>query len=365
MISKFKSSLFLLLGIYLTAGCMDISPPSKIDVNSDEILHSIHLPFPKAVYGVGMIDTLSVVGVLVTGDTIHIEPLDIKWRLARVTDALKIDSLGVLSALQSSATAIKVYASYKLGETTREASVDVFITDHSYDINTFKVHSLDSARTGALFNAYLVLGVMRGEKFNFSQLKLEVADVNGIPPAQISLNSLTHVSQFLSSATTGKAVVASKRLNFFNPLLYPQGLYVNGGGQPGEYWLGMEAYFYKKYLRDSILFTQLRSAELYFGANQSPSGVVTVSTPVSITQPCALALFNNTTRDTISVELPPPEIECEGGVPSPGDRIIIPPLTAMKMRSLGYRDGTSVEWKAFIGSVSAKPIASSVIRSQQ
>lgn len=343
---------------------MDISPPSKVDVSSEEILHSIHLPFPKAVYAVGAIDTLSVVGILVTGDTIHIQPSDIQWRLSRVTDAIQVDSLGVLRALQSSATEIRVYASYKLGETTREASVGVFITDHNYDIETFKVRSLDSARTGALTNAYLVLGVFRGERFNFSQLELEIADVNGITPEQISLNSLTHVSPFQSSAATGNVVVAAKRLGFFDPILYPKGLYVNGNGQPGEYWLGMEAYLYKKHLRDSILFTQLRSAEVYFGASQSANGVVGVGASVSIAQPCALALLNNTTRDTISVELPPPEFECDGGVPSPGDRIVIPPSTAMKLRSLGYHDGTIVEWKAFIGSTSAKPIATGTIRSQ-
>lgn len=365
MIFKYRSAFPLLLGIYLIAGCMDISPPSKVDVNTEEILHSIRLPFASAVYGIGAIDTLLVTGVLVTGDTIHIEPADIKWRVSRVTDAIHIDSLGVLQAFRSSAAAIRVYAAYKLGETTRETSVDVFITDDSYDIETFKVHSLDSARTGALTNAYLILGVLGGERFNFPQLKLDIADINGVIPSQISLNSLMHVNPFVTSATTGKAVVAAKRLSFFDPFLYPKGLYVNGGGQPGDYWLGLKAYIYKKHLRDSILFTQLRSAELYFVSSQSASGAISVHNFVSTVQPCALVVFNNPTRDTISVELPPPEIECEGGLRSPGDRIVIPPSTAMKLRSLGYRDGTNAEWKAFVGSTSEKPIASGVVRSQQ
>lgn len=371
MIFKLKSSLLLLIGACLIVSCMDISPPSKIDVSSEEILHSIHLPFPKAVYGVGAIDTLSVVGILVTGDTIHISPSDIKWRFSRLTDAIEVDSLGVLRVLQNSATAIKVYASYKLGETTREASTDVFITDRSYDIETFKINSLDSARAGSLANAYFVLGVVGGEKIDFSQMELDILDVNGITPDQLSLNSLTHISYSVYSAATGKSIATSEIINFVNktfgfvnPIMHPKGLYVHGNIQPGKYWIVIEAYLYKKHLRDSILFTQLPSAEVYFGASMLADGARAVVASAIIAQSCAIAWINNGMRDTLSLELPPSDFECEGGLPSSGNRVVVPPSTTMKLRSLGYHDGTTVEWKAFVGSTSKKPIASGTIKAQ-
>lgn len=352
-------------------GCMDISPPVRTESSDDKLLHSIHLPFEKAVYGVGDTDSIVVFGTLVTGDTTNIDPSKIKWRLSPATSALQIDTItGVIRAIQSNATTLTgegltLHASYTMGETTRTTYARIYITSNTYNIQKFQAKSLDSARGGGLGNSYILLSIFRGQILDVPQADLDVRDDNENVPLQF--NPLDHVAYFLTDAETGMRF-GSQKISFLNPPppAYPPGLYIFGNAPAGDYWIGMEAYMYGKHFKDSIRFTQMSSAEIYFNVTNA-SGAPSVTASATVAQPCAVVLISNASSDTISIEMPPPDFECSGGIPAPSGRIVVPPgsvFTAVRARSLGYADGSTAEWKAFLGSSSQREIAKGSIRSK-
>ncbi len=360
-----RITLLLKLTCLITmSSCMDINPPLKVDADSDQLLHSVVLPFEKGVYGVGDSDSLAVFGILVTGDTIQLDPLDLKWVISPTTSALQVDSVGRIKAIQTNTSiannGLTLTVSYTLGETTRSDAAKIYITTQKYEIDKFELSSPDSARSGSLINSYVWLSLLQGQILNIPRLNTELKDIDGVTPPQV--NYMQHFTQFLTDFETGKRYTTMK-VNYVTLFNYPAGLYIFANAPLGKYWLGTETYMYGKHIKDSILFTQLPSAEFSILISQT-TGLIESSGKVSVAQPCATAIAYNPFKDTVYVELPPADVECEGQVSSPEGRIAIRPGFRGKIRTLGYASGSTQIWKSFSNSTSQTPNGSGTIKSQ-
>ncbi len=351
------TGLSILLCVAVSA-CMDINPPVKLENSGGPLLHSIHLPFSRGIYGVGDTDSIAVYSVLATGDTIFVAPDSVHWRISPVSSALEVDSVGRLTAISTNTSiasnGLNLIVSYTLGEITKADTAKIFITNGRYDIETFRMTMPDSNRGGAMTLSLFVPGAV--VPADYPQLSMEVKDANDSSPPQ--MNFVNHFDRFLTSAETGRRFSVI-RVSITSTAVFPTGLHVRGNAPPGEYWIGLETYMYGRYLKDSVRFTQMASAEVYFLASAASTGI-TLTANATVIQPCAIAVIRNTSRDTVAIELPAADYDCAGDTSSP-ERIVIPPGVGRKIRTLGYAVGSTKEWKAFIGAASRNVIASGTV----
>lgn len=340
-----KNALSCLLFTLLISplACMDVSPPVLVEVDESEILHSIVLPFQKAVYGVGDYDSIGVTIRLVSGDTIIPDPASLSWRISPVQSAVTVDSTGklVVNAFYSDPgqRGLSLIVSYTTGTVTRADTGTVFITDKSYEIETFSLTSLDSSRGSMLFYT----AVLQGSVYGVPHFDLQVHDKTGEAP--VGLNVSRHLEQFMSSTETGIRMPRVLDLGIFEERY----IIVNGNAPiGGRYWIGIEGHLYGKHFKDSVEFTQLAPAEFMLNvADDNGRLRVTSGTEGAVMQPCANVIGNNTTLDTIFVELshPEPQLSC-GGVSLPFGAIVIPPGLGL-IGKLGYKGGAVISWRAY------------------
>lgn len=326
----------------LGMGCMDVSPPSVVSVSKDELLHSVVLPFQKAIYGVGDVDSISVYARLVSGDSLLLLPTDFTWQIIPTQSAVTIDSAGIIRVNQYRSTptarSLQLVVSYTTGSITRSATASLFITENSYDVRTFTLKALDSAKGASMtLSSFLSGGSTKG----LPQFEVEIKDVNNsVVPI---LDYAMHLQQFTVRQSTGARVPNNISLRFS-----PTGTYANAAAPVGRYWVGLSGRLYGKNYQDSILFTQLAPAEAGFSISASGGSLAIVVAAPGIIQPCASIPIMNLTNDTIVLELsqPQPERTCDGEWPQTGP-IIVPGRYQGVARVLGYNSGTVLSWKLY------------------
>ena len=146
---RITQSLVTVAVTFLVVGCMDINPPtSAADISQDELLHSISLPFSKAVYAVGYRDSVVVTGRLVNGDTFAIDPSQISWSTSLGTQVVTVDSSGILNVNGYTTAKVSLYASYQNGEISRADTATIYISSTPIEIQEYSLTSLDSAKGG-------------------------------------------------------------------------------------------------------------------------------------------------------------------------------------------------------------------------
>lgn len=343
MLRKNVFSGLLLTLLISPIACMDVSPPVVVEVDESELLHSIVLPFQKAVYGVGDSDSIGVTVRLVSGDTIVPDPGSLSWRITPVQSAVTVDSTGKLAVnafyADPGRRGLNLIATYTTGTVTRADTGIVFITDKSYEIETFSLTSLDSARGSMLFYTML----FQGSRDGVPHFDLQIRDRNGDVPAGLDISR--QLEQFLSSTETGVRMP-----NVLDLQIFEEGFILVNGFAPvgGRYWIGIGGYLYGKHFKDSVEFTQLAQAELMLTVAED-NGRLSVTSGVegAVIQPCANIIGQNMTSDTIFIELsePEPQLSC-GGISLPAGPIAIPPGLGLNGK-IAYKDGTVVTWRAY------------------
>ncbi len=323
----------LLLSVF-TMGCMDVSPPLVKASNEDRV-HNVVLPFDIGVYAEGDSDSLPVYVRMVSGDSATLPPGEISFRFNPVQAAITIDSLGRLKInsyyAALSVNGVNLIASHTLGGVTRSDTAKLFVTQQKYDVARIKITPLDSAKGGVVTFVTQITGDMSG----LPEYKIEAFDSNDDPVTNIDFDRF--LSRFVTSYTNGTRLPPVIKVNFS-----AQKAYMRGNAPVGTYWAGIESYLYGKYVKDSTVFNQLTPAEIMFSFLPTSMTAVT-----EVLQPCALLAVRNLAPDTILVDLSdiPHDIVCAGQDPALSS-YVLPPRFVAVVGALGYKDGTTIEWKA-------------------
>lgn len=334
--------------LLVASACMDISPPTLIDVDESEFLHSVVLPFRSAVYGVGDSDSVGVSVRMVSGESLSPDPTALRFRITPVQSAVVIDSTGKLKVndfySDPRGTGLKLIATYTTGTVTKADTATLYITQKSHDIGTFSITSLDSARGGLMF----FTGMITGSSAGLPHFNLTLLTDKGEFPEGVDV--VHHLHKFLSSSETGLRtfpVLEFQVFDFAN-------INVNGSAPIGaRFWLGLEGYLYGKHVKDSVEFTQMAPAEA--GLTVTNDGgtlqVAASGSAISLVQPCANLIGQNVTADTVFLELsdPGPQISCDG-VSLESGTVMIPPGSFFGFGIVGklaYKPGTIITWRAY------------------
>lgn len=345
----------LLCLLLIVSACMDISPPDSIEVDGESLLHSIDLPFKRAVYSVGQTDSIVPVVRLVSGDSLYVSQSLLAYSLDAPAAAISIDSLGRLDikALYNGANGqgARLVVTHKLGEITKADTARVFVTNELYSVDSLRLYSLDTARSGSIALSQLLLGglLSRVPKFN-----IVVYDNNGDSIPGLSLSN--HFVPFLREVKTGAKVPQLIEL-----AIQQNQIWARANAPSGSYWLGLEGYFNGNKVRDSIKFTQLSHAEFYLQITNVNGRAQAVANS-KVIQPCALLPIFNATADTIVLDFSeaPSATTCGEGITT--SQVVIPPFYRAVVGALGYPGGTNTQWTAYKKALPSDLIGSGTIR---
>lgn len=338
MIRKIRSSLYTLIAsiMLVTVGCMDINPPTgQSEVDEENMLHSLYLPFTKAVYGVGDTDSVDVKARLVNGELVSVNPQNVTWTVEPKTSAVTVDSVGRIKVNAYSTSLFKLKASYMVGGLSRSSEISVVLTQNSYQIETFRIIPLDSLKGGLMLGAIFV-----GYDESLPGLSFDIRDVNGDTVPE-SLEYGMFLEAALLDYESGYRLPEMIAPSY----LVDRVLLWNMGVPESRYWYSFSARLWGRSFADSVMFVGLAPAEIGFSISEQNSRL-TVSAG-TLAQPCGLFFATNMTADTVVVELSGavPDVECGNTAPAQGD-IVIPPGFFGVARQMGYSNGTEVTWQA-------------------
>lgn len=343
---RITQSLLTVAVTFLAVGCMDINPPtSAADISQDELLHSISLPFSKAVYAVGYRDSLVVTGRLVNGDTTAIDPSQISWSTSSGTQAVTVDSSGVLSVNGYTSGRIFLYASYQRGEISRADTAQVYIGTKQPDVIQYSFTAIDSTRGGFSLSSYFMSGGMQGKsRYNVSVLDENSERLEGLPAGGAFFDL------FARDAETGHEVPFA----FLSTIGSEEVTLVNFGLGTGSYWIGIRSYLFGRYYADSILYQSLPAAEVSYTITNVNNQFSIVPGNL-VVQPCAFFVVQNQTSDSVMVDLSIPDPDRTCGEEEQGSGpIVISPGQVGIVRKLGYSAGQTIDWTA---TVKGRPLA--------
>lgn len=328
---------------------MDISPPIGDHNGSGVLLHRITLPFEVAVYGVGNTDSLFVHGVILDGTPYEIDPATVRWSIRPFNTLVSLDSVGRLQIHAETSQEFTIIASYTVDAVTKADTAKLYVTEKTYDIESFRLTALDSARVGVA--SPFSIWSLTPESIS-PKVRLDIFDREG---QGIEIEGGTSIykkifTRFMRDYETGARVGNGLNAVYLSTtdfvLVSPVGIPVR------PYWFGLSTYLYGQPYRDSIQFTSLPPAVVMLLASES-MGRLEVTTQEYYAQPCAVFGVQNGTNDTLVVELSKStaDRECGGVLPNfdtrqipPGTMFPLPWVTAFAVTSLGYDPGQSITW---------------------
>lgn len=328
-----------LLGIVTGAiialgACMDVSPPAGKKASGEELLHSVILPFNKAILGVG--DTLTIVprGRLINGDTIDLDLSTVKYSLFPLSGAVTVDSTGLLKVSAVASSYVTLTVNYTLGDKTGTATSHIYTRQDRYDVSHIEIFSLDSAKGGQ---------ILSGDRPSYG-IRVHTTDGDTLP----GLEYRNMLSFFYTDSTTSNRSAdpgfsiqpdLKGHPNIFSILQLGGNFY----GKP--IWIGVEGLVFNKYVRDSAVFTSLYPAEGLVQPEEVENGTVLEYTHNVYVTSCGLFTLYNFKPYQLEVEFSKPtnELSCGGATVESGPLVAAP--FSIASRKLALPVGDSLSWK--------------------